>query len=151
MEETGTIEFVRNAVIASVCGHSKGIGGKPCFRLLSGRPWVRIPPGVPTGQPSPYGRVFLLAIFCRFGHTAVGRGQTMRMSPQWGVQKANELSSLARNEHRHRSKVPVQRLSERNRIPPGVRKIRQEKQNVENLADFSFSHSNFIFLRLANF
>ena len=31
------------------------------------------------------------------------------------------------------------------RIPPGVRKIRQEQQNVENLADFSFSHSNFIF------
>jgi len=24
------------------------------------------------------------------------------------------------------------------RIPPGVRKIRQEQQNVENLADFSF-------------
>ena len=37
----------------------------------------------------------------------------MRMSPQWGVPKANELSSLARNEHRHRSKVPVRRLSER--------------------------------------
>ena len=47
MEETGTIEFVRNAVIASVCGHSRGIGGKPCFRLLSDRPWVRIPPGSP--------------------------------------------------------------------------------------------------------
>ena len=24
------------------------------------------------------------------------------------------------------------------RIPPGVQKIRQEQQNVENLADFSF-------------
>ena len=37
----------------------------------------------------------------------------MRMSPRWGVPKENELSSLARNEHRHRSKVPVRRLSER--------------------------------------
>ena len=77
MEETGTIEFVRNAVIASVCGHSRGIGGKPCFRLLSGRPWVR--------------------------------------------------------------------------IPPGVQKIRQEQQNVENLTDFSFQHSNYVFRQLANF
>ena len=51
MEETGTIEFVRNAVIASVCGHSRGIGGKPCFRLLSDRPWVRIPPGSPFCLP----------------------------------------------------------------------------------------------------
>ena len=51
MEETGTIEFVRNAVIASVCGHSRGIGGKPCFRLLSDRPWVRIPPGSPFSLP----------------------------------------------------------------------------------------------------
>ena len=51
MEETGTIEFVRNAVIASVCGHSRGVGGKPCFRLLSDRPWVRIPPGSPFCLP----------------------------------------------------------------------------------------------------
>ncbi len=44
----------------------------------------------------------------------------MRMSPLWGVPKANELSSLARNEHRARSKRERRRLSERNRIPPGV-------------------------------
>ena len=55
-----------------------------------------------------------------FEHTAVGRGRTMRMSPQWGVLKANELSSLARNEYRRRTKASVRRLSERNRIPPGV-------------------------------
>ena len=51
MEETGTIEFVRNAVIASVCGHSRGIGGKPCFRLLSGTSRVRIAPGSPFYLP----------------------------------------------------------------------------------------------------
>jgi hypothetical protein len=28
--------------------------------------------------------------------------------------------------------------SERNRIPPGVQKIRQEQQKVVNLTDFSF-------------
>lgn len=47
MEESGTIEFVRNVVIASVCGHLRGVGGKPCFRLLSGTSRVRIAPGSP--------------------------------------------------------------------------------------------------------
>ena len=56
----------------------------------------------------------------------------------------SDSSLLARNEHRARSKRERRRLSERNRIPPGVRKVRQEQQNVENLADFSFPHSNFI-------
>ena len=59
MEETGTIEFVRNAVIASVCGHSRGIGGKPCFRLLSERPRVRIAPGAFMETPQSH----LIAVF----------------------------------------------------------------------------------------
>ena len=91
------------------------------------------------GSPS-WVSVFLLFSW-GFEHTAAGRGRTKEAPPQCGVPKASDLSSLARNEHRHRSKVPVRRLSERNRIPPGVQKIRQEQQNVETLADFSFPHS----------
>ena len=73
-----------------------------------------------------------------------GKGAKCQHSVLSG-EAGNEASLLARNEHRARSKRERRRLSERNRIPPGVRKIRQEQQNVENLADFSFPHSNFIF------
>ena len=46
MEETRTTEIVRNPVTVSVCGHLEGTEGERFFVLLSGRPWVRIPPGV---------------------------------------------------------------------------------------------------------
>ena len=120
MEETGTIEFVRNAVIASVCGHSRGIGGKPCFRLLSGRPWVRIPPGVPSKNRLPFrGDRFSIDTLRRREPTAAVANERS-VSPVGCPRSGSDSSLLARNEHRHRSKVSVRRLSERYRIPPGV-------------------------------
>ena len=110
---------------------------KVSVRRLSER--NRIPPGVPTGQPSPYGRAFLLAIFCGI-RTHGGRnsnirnlGRRRRYCCRFNLLLASidSLRSLPASQddplgHRFL------------RSPPGVQKIRQEQQNVENLADFSF-------------
>ncbi|MBR3020254.1 MAG: hypothetical protein IKH57_24835, partial [Clostridia bacterium] len=44
-------EIVRNPVKSSTYGTTKGSGGEQFFRLLSDRPWVRIPPGSPFCLP----------------------------------------------------------------------------------------------------
>ena len=79
MEETGTIEFVRNAVIASVCGHSRGIGEKPCFRLLSETPRVRIAPGAPKSPKTLRFRGFLAISFLVSFYYVAGILPTVKM------------------------------------------------------------------------
>ena len=70
-----------------------------------------------------------------------GRGERAEWCPSGafaeGENEANE--SIEASSGQKRKQGPLRRLSLRYRILPGVRKIRQEQQNVENLADFSFA------------